>query len=160
MAAGRADFYLYSTEKGSFSLSGRVMSPGKVFFPNFESIDFLFYLAHVRKKAFSISLSRLATDVSSPSFMKQPLLISGLLSLIVSFFFFFTSCFSVTPYHPASVTTCSISPAVPHVFSVYSLPPPLQYSPFLSFSLSLTHLSAGKIDLIKNEKDYLREIAA
>lgn len=75
--------------------------------------------------------------------------ISALLWLIVCFFLsFFFYCY-IFPAHPVSASVflapcCSLSYVIPCSHSC---------------SLSHPHLSVGKIDLIKNEKGYLREMA-
>lgn len=108
----------------------------QTFSPNFESISFVFYLAHGAQERYFHVFVLVATDVS---FMKQPFHFRFALTDI----FFFFLLLRRLLYHFFRSTP------VPSVFSLSSR--------FLSPS---PNASAGKIDLIKNEKDYLREMAA
>lgn len=92
----------------------------QTFSPNFESISFVFYLAHGAQERYFHVFVLVATDVS---FMKQPFHFRFALTDI--FFFFFLLCRLPLPL-----------PRCLSLFSVY--PRALGVLPFLSFSLSLT----------------------
>lgn len=116
--------------KVSFSLSGRVMLPGEVlFFPKLWNYWIYISSGTCAQSRYFWFFVIVATDVSLPGFMKQPFWFPVLLSLIV---FSYNLCLSDTPYHPAPVSSCSLSPLF-ITFSVHSRRP--QYSRLLSFSL-------------------------
>lgn len=117
----------------------------QTFSPNFESISFVFYLAHGAQERYFHVFVLVATDVS---FMKQPFHFRFALTDI---FFFFSS-------SSAASRSLSLSLAVYHFFR--STPVPSVFSLSSRFLSPSPNASAGKIDLIKNEKDYLREMAA
>lgn len=141
--------------KVSFSLSGRVMSPGEVlFFPKLWNYWIYISSDTCAQSRYFWFFVIVATDVSLPGFMKQPFWFLVLLSLI---------CFLITSVcltHPITLRLSPLAPS-PRCLSLFrSTLGALNILASSHFLFPLAHLSAGKIDLIKNEKDYLREVAA
>lgn len=116
--------------KVSFSLSGRVMSPGEVlFFPETLKLLDLYIIWHVCTEQVLLILCHCRYRCFSSGFYEATFLIS---SFALIDLFSYNLCSSDTPHHPAPVSSCSLSPLF-ITFSVHSRRP--QYSRLLSFSL-------------------------
>lgn len=111
------------------------------FFPPkiLKVFNFYFIWHMCTKKTFPRQPVLVATDVS---FMKQPF----------HFRFALTGIFYFSPSLPAPSPRC--------LSLFFGLPCALGVLPSFRFLSPSPNTSAGKIDLIKNEKDYLREMAA
>ena len=156
-------FILPPQKRKLFSICQGHVARNSIFPPNFESISFLFYLAYVHKNGISIYLSQLLQmclcRILWNVFFWFQVCFCWLCSFLL-FSLFVTLVFSDRPYHPASVTSSSPLPTAYQFISLLFFSNILPSSHFPPLPCPPAHLSAKKIDLIKNEKDYLREIAA